>query len=467
MHTITNLTELKNLLHQFCRGTVVRVTNRDITAGIGLHELFDPYAIVTVHETAETDLARKIHPIFSLEEVLGSRLKRTHDAKDKDPLLSPEIHAQIAQLPGPDITILPYAISKDAYRIAQEKHWNICALSPEQKRHFDARNTFIQIAKKADVHRPHAVVVHDCGSEDITTFFRAHGACVVQNYYETAGMGTKFIRSEDDILNLKESDLGGPRSISQYVEGGDISCTGCIVGDQIVVSPPRVGIVGCTELTMNKGQFCGHDWNTTLPEETKDRARMYTRRIGQVLQSLGYKGIFGVDMLWNFEDSTVYTIEINPRLLGSSQMYALQQMELQQPPLLGLHVLAFLNVPVTLPQETVEKIETQSLTGAHFIVRNMQDSILAIQGEVQPGIYTVEGNNVQFERSAIHLGEVQKPHEYLVTMVPQIGRVVGQQAQLIRVQTRTQCYDVSTGKLLPAAKLLADTLLASLQLQTQ
>lgn len=464
MVVVKNQSDLKEVLREHVRGSVVRATLRDATPGVGFHELFENYAIATTHETKEMEALRKVHPVLSIEHASGAALERTHETDGKDPLSDDAVLSRIGELPGPEHYILAYELEEESYADMQKQGWKPCGMPPQERRAFDRRDAFGQMAKEADIRTPDSHVVTDCTKETVAEFLREHGSTVLQEMDGTAGMGINILHDMEDVTCLTDKDCIGVRRLSKYVHGSDTSCTGCIINGQVIVSPVRHMIIGCQGVASRATQFCGNDWNMDLPKEATVQHQEIVRKLGALLMEKGYKGIFGVDAIWNEEDRHIYALEINPRLLGSGQLYALQQMERDEPVLLGLHLLSFLDVSVEVPAEIQEQMTSTSMTGSHLILRNLLGKTVQVNGDVEPGIYTLATEGIRFERPGIFYSDIQNADEYLVTMVPYKGRTIGPDAQLIRVQMRSQCYDAGKRELLPSAKQFVDSLRHNLDL---
>lgn len=465
MQTVSTFSDLKELLWPELSGTVFRITNRDITAGLGLHELFENYAIVTVHETAEMEQARQLQPVFSLEQALKKNLERTHEVGEKDPLCYEEIIKRMETMPGPERYILPYILREGSQQKLPREHWHLCAMPPRDRLFLDQRGNFMELTAEAGVKIPPCILLSQPTPEDIRSFYFKHGPCVLQDLHEAAGMGTDFVLNQDKLNQVTAISMSTPRMISKFIDGIDVSCTGCVMGSQVLTSPVRYNIVGCSQLSPKKAQYCGNDWNIDLPQKAVEELQKYTARLGAVLTKRGYRGIFGIDAIWEQEEECIYAIELNPRLLGTSQLYAVQQMEINQPPLLGCHVLSFLDINCFIPVETALQIMNEPLNGAHLIIRNKAKQTMQVKGTVKPGIYTIKDNMVQFSRTGITFGNLKSADEYLVTMVPFPNRQIGPGAQLIRIQGRTSCYNGHTKELFPQSALMVRYLENQLNLQ--
>ncbi len=461
--TITSTTDLKSLFRNVLHGTVVRVTQRDATPGVGFHTLFPQYAIVTVHESREMEMLRTLNPVITLEQCLGKELKRTHKTRGKDPLLHQSVLMVMQNLPGPEHYLIPYEPKESTYEAFRRLHWHVCATTPAERERLDSRVAFDALAREAGVQTPPSATEPHCTKEKVRAFFEAHGPSVVQEFGETGGMGTTVLKSGEELNSLPADVFYGPRRLTVFIRGIDCACSGCIVDNTLIVSWTRAMIVGCPGVATQPVHYCGNDWNVEIPKEGVMALQKATEHIGKVLLRRGYRGIFGVDAIWDDEWGEAFVLEINPRILGATQLHSLLQMEHNLPPFLGLHLLSFLKEGVRIDQRAVQAIRDTPLHGAQLILRNILGKTVEVRGTVEPGIYCFERGALSFLRASVLFTDVRED-EYLVTMVPAQGRDIAPDAQLIRIQTREQCYDAEKKELLPHMHLFVENLRHKLQL---
>jgi len=146
--------------------------------------------------------------------------------------------------------------------------------------------------------------------------------------------------------------------------------------------------------------------------------------------------VFGIDFVFDREKKLIYPIELNPRLLGTTQMYMTLQNESNEPSLIGFHILEFLNAEYKINIDELNNRIKKEKKGAHIILRNKYNKDISIKKTLRPGVYTFKDNELVFLRSGYCLRHIKdKRKELVITSVPQKRKVFEPNSQLIRIHT--------------------------------
>lgn len=102
---------------------------------------------------------------------------------------------------------------------------------------------------------------------------------------------------------------------------------------------PSLQFTGIAEAGAGFGAYCGCDFQAPQRFSTSavDRARAVVRALGAALAGLGYRGVFGVDVL--VHDGSAVVVEINARPQGSTWLLGEIERGEGRAPLLVRHVL--------------------------------------------------------------------------------------------------------------------------------
>lgn len=168
------------------------------------------------------------------------------------------------------------------------------------------------------------------------------------------GKGTRLI-SDRRELSETFAEWGEERlKVSQYLEGLQLTISGCVGPSQTIVSAISKQFVGLPRLTCYWGAHCGNQLvnSSDLEEGVAGRCRDICVRVGDELRRRGFLGVFGLDLVQTRKNE-VFVIEINPRLQSVSSLINIAEIEANMLPLPGVHLLCFLldRMPVVALKE--------------------------------------------------------------------------------------------------------------------
>jgi len=254
------------------------------------------------------------------------------------------------------------------------------------------------------------------------------------------GRGNFIINNEEELLALEKNFQDEEIIISEYIKGFSPSITGCVTRWGIFYLPPQLQILDQEELVAlerGKGQFCGHDFTSSLiPEKIKKEAYLYIEKVGEYLKDIGFKGIFGLDLLWDSVRQKLYVVECNPRLLGAHPTQTFIQLSRGEIPLCAWHILEFLKVPYEVNYEEVQKQYLSDKFGAQLLVHNLSENPILVEKAIPAGTYSFDGENLKFERKD-HSFSSLKENEFIITDgVPFRGRIIKGGKRIFRIITK-------------------------------
>ncbi|NOQ45767.1 MAG: ATP-grasp domain-containing protein, partial [Desulfobulbaceae bacterium] len=144
----------------------------------------------------------------------------------------------------------------------------------------------------------------------------------VSRMYSAAGAGSAITHSIGDIID-RFSGEDSRFLISRYVPHDfDPTVLGVVANDKDVY------IAGVADQRIEDGnRFVGSAWPSILPVDIIDELKEYTRRVGRMIGSHGYRGIFGCDFIVDRENQVKF-LEINARKQGTTLefCYTLEQL---------------------------------------------------------------------------------------------------------------------------------------------
>lgn len=162
---------------------------------------------------------------------------------------------------------------------------------------------------------------------------------VVQQPVGFAGVGTFLITKDNSKTIVKQLNPNILYSVSGYIESISVNNTFIISNNHIhIFEGSQQLIVANKELSYDGWDFDGYE---NLNESIKANVYNETTKIAKKLQSLGYRGIGGVDYIIN--NDNVYFMEINPRFQASSEYLDKMLISLGFSSIFELNYFAFYN----------------------------------------------------------------------------------------------------------------------------
>lgn len=347
----------------------------------GLSGLVPGYRIACIRRTGDLPALRRAAEVFCLEEAAGSPLP---EARDSAALLAhPLTRRYLAGLHQP-VFLLLYQSSFEIERLAAQSGWRVVA-NPAALRLRTADRAFFQgmVASLGLPAVPGRIVSFERFQESpYRTWAREMGPRLViqlPDVLRGGGRSTFFLSRAEDHRRLQDRLQSGRCqgrrlrrvSVRAFVRGEPCSVTGCIHGHVATVSPLQRQIIDPPWLdgVGSNGVFGGHSWGgLSWGEDLEAEARRQGLAAARVLASMGYRGVFGLDLLVDRDRGRVVPVELNPRLTGVFPV--LTQLEVLQGvvPLELLHLHSFLDPSKTSKHGLPATTQPGSIQGAHLLL---------------------------------------------------------------------------------------------------
>lgn len=225
------------------------------------------------------------------------------------------------------------------------------------------------LADAAGVAVPASTTLDDAGPGDVGMLTTRHGEgpLVVQRTPNNlTGTGTRLVRDVTELRECLTNWAGQPVKVAEYVEGVDLTVSGCVGDHMTFVSGVSHQLVGFTSLTATWGAHCGNQVldGDDLPAGAAGQCGRIATAIGEVLRAHGFRGLFGLDLVLA-TDGSVVLLEINPRIQSVTSLLNHVEAAARLLPFPGVHLLTHLGLPtgppvtaVTRPRRTSQLIVT-------------------------------------------------------------------------------------------------------------
>lgn len=286
---------------------------------------------------------------------------------------------------------------------------------------------------------------------------------VTQRLLSSAGHGTFEIHGERALARARAQ--GVPEEewlVSAYIGPASFNVNALALPDRVLVAPPSVQLVGVPELTERTTVYCGNDFAALAehPPAVAVQIVAQTERIGRWLTlEEGFLGCFGVDYVLG-GDKTLYPLELNPRMQGSTGLLGQWEQASGRVPLAALHGLHWLGAELA-PSAAETAMAGETAAAAHMIVHWRGPALGTVSAALGPGIYTLDAaGRAARVRDGARIADCA-PGEFVVTGVPPAGTVVEAGAALLRVQARARLARADGRVLTPWGAAICSALLAA------
>jgi predicted ATP-grasp superfamily ATP-dependent carboligase len=235
-----------------------------------------------------------------------------------------------------------------------------------------------------------------------------------------SGKTTFLIKDKKDLDEILKKYKNRKIKISKYLDGGTYTINACVSKNKILISQPIFQITGLTSYNKNKFGTCGNDYayGKKLDAKTNKKILNYTKKIGDYLRSLRYKGIFGLDFI--VSNNEVNLIEINPRLIASIPVFTKLQIQNNENPFLLSHILEFidgLTPKLSVISNGAERSEKSVNLASQLILRNTENNPVKITKNLKSGIYEIKKNKLVFKEEAYYINKNLNENEFLIQCV--------------------------------------------------
>ncbi len=151
---------------------------------------------------------------------------------------------------------------------------------------------------------------------------------IIQFNHSHTGSGTVLIDSEEKLDELKKVFEKRECRIAPFISG-PIFTSNIVVGiDVVLTGNMSYQITGLQPFTDEIFATIGNDWGapySILNDSERAEYELISREIAKKLQSLGWKGLFGIDAIWSTQEKRWYVIEINARQPASASYESMLQ----------------------------------------------------------------------------------------------------------------------------------------------
>ena len=261
-------------------------------------------------------------------------------------------------------------------KLAEKRGWNLINNHPKFNQIFEDKIEFAKTCSELQISTPKTILTHlkdtnykelkaKLGTKFVVQFRRGH-----------AGDSTHFIKSEKDWQNLMAYKSQYPAKITQFLSGPTLTYNVCIADGHFLYSNLMYQINAYPDFNNNEGGTCGIDIEYAKKyREYEAVMKTEINKLAKHLQDLGYKGLFGVDLI--LQNKKAYIIECNPRFTSNLAL----NNQIEPISLMARHIKAF------LPHTKLKK--TSNARGSYLILRNNFKKSVLIKNAPKSGKHII------------------------------------------------------------------------------
>ncbi len=254
---------------------------------------------------------------------------------------------------------------------------------------------------------------------------------IIQGGHGASGADTSLINNLESFT-VKISKLGNTFKASRYISKHiPLSTHICITKDKIYSEGPFVQLLGFKELAINPFQFSGNDTNQScIHKDIKKKVLQYNKKIADYAKKLGFKGIMGIDYLWDTQENKVFVQEINSRLVGLTRLLTGIQKEQGITPHLLLHLNEFVPLDEYIKESVSKSLDNRNYSQV-YISYNVTE-VKNVKNSITPGIYGLVSGKLKILSSSLFVKDMTVD-DILITMTVPKGMETYEDQVLLKI----------------------------------
>lgn len=164
---------------------------------------------------------------------------------------------------------------------------------------------------------------------------------ILQWSHGHTGEGTVLIKSEEELNDIKSRFPYRQSKITEYIKGPMLTINIIITEDKIRLGNISYQITGILPFTENPFSTIGNDWSLPHSILTENKIKEFEEiamKISDKMQKSKWKGLFGIDVIYDEERDKLSLIEINARQPASTTFESKLQSEIRNEGVKGITV---------------------------------------------------------------------------------------------------------------------------------
>ncbi len=368
---------------------------RDIERALGLSLPTDGFHIISNSSPYATTLVENIPDTITIVP------RGIEDPLDTTDLLeSVTAEKSINKQKNPHIVVFKNTLHIE--RITKAKKWNLINPPAALAREVEEKISQVRwLEEDASLLAEHTIAI-------LKHVHFKNKPLVVQFNHSHTGEGTFLIRSESDLKKIAEKFPERDVRVTTFIEGPVFTLNAVVAKDtdETFLGNTSYQITGINPFTDLEFSTIGNDWS--LPEKvlsSKQQQAIHdmARKVGSRLKNSGWKGLFGIDVIYDPAHDKMHLIEINSRQPASAVFESnLQRRVGNDMTIFEAHLCALLELPL-------KGAHIQKISGGSQIVQRVtqsgtktvaRDSIHKLR---ERGYYVAEYENTELNKELVRV----------------------------------------------------------------
>ncbi|MDD5165069.1 MAG: ATP-grasp domain-containing protein [Candidatus Pacebacteria bacterium] len=294
------------------KSPVILYVTRDIERALGVQPSADYY--IVANKTAYAESIKKSYPDFIH---LIETTREDGDLLDTRELLDNKaLHSLIEDMGAENISIIVFKNTSQIEEICKKNNWNLVNPSSVLAEKIENKMTQVEYlgALGNTYLPPHSLIT----AKDIIW---SKKPLIIQWAHSHTGLGTTLVNSNDELNAVQEKFPERLARVTSYVHGPSFTLNVVVDDATIYLGNISYQITGIPPFTENLFTTIGNDWSLThslLNEDEIGVIESMATDIAKKLQSDGWRGLFGIDVMRDDELNKIFLIEINARQPAST-----------------------------------------------------------------------------------------------------------------------------------------------------
>ena len=337
-------------------------------------------------------------------------LIKSPDILDTHEMLAlPEVQETIGKY---NAQLLVFKNTIQIERLCAEKNWTLLNPSAELAEKIENKITQVEwLSELSSLLAPHTI-------SPAKNIVWPGKPFIVQWSHGHTGDGTLLIQNEKDLETIKQKFPERLARASDFIKGPMFTANIVVTSSVILLGNISYQITGALPFTDNPFTTIGNDWSVThtiLSDAHVKDFEAIAQKIGIKMQKDGWKGLFGIDVIYDEERDVLCLIEINARQPASTTLESEFQSTLLSHGIKGMttfeaHLQALMGIPVAsalIPINDGAQI-VQRLTKAFLLKneKNLEDAF-NIQGLLKAGYKVISYKNVKTNMDLLRIQSEQ------------------------------------------------------------
>ena len=395
----------------------------------------DNYSIYSAKRSSDVDVMEKYTQMYVLEDMDQKTALRVHGTSF---LIKTPVFKDFLNKIDPSTRLMFYTMTDDLVNTLRLLNLNFIGNDPKICEEVKYKSSFRDLLRTLNISSPRSATYPkdtflNLGFDDLQSEFG--GPFVLQRGdKETGGNeGTFFIHKREDfehaIFAFRQKSDFEQMVVTQFIDGYSTSMLGCVMDQGTISGPLQLQMVDVPESLQNipkNGIFFGNDLHFKMwDDEVEKKAQDIVEKIGTHLYQKGYRGIFGIDFLYDKHTGEIFAIECNPRFTGSLLLHSLSMLEQKTPPLEFFHLAAHLGINLEFDFEKVNKaLKTRSkYSHISFSPKEIPRMLLPLVAGVYA--FNQKDETLEYKGPGVSLADLKSQDDFLlIDTVPQVNQPI-------------------------------------------